>query len=524
MPLDPINWPLVYHNAVCVVFLATSVCLAFFVLFKNPLRSVNITFFGLTYSTAIIYATHLIGVNTGNIFLADAALQWNLIIVPLVAFNNHLVFAVLGKEWQQRYWIASVYLLATVLTVFFITYPRLFLDMPVPKMYFNYYYVPGEFYWLMRVYQNIIPVYFLTHLVLAFRGSVGILRARLRYFLIGLCYGYTASVFILPLMYDIEINPMYAMTFGLYTVFFAYAILKYELLSIRVLAKRALLYFFLIVAVSFMIISANYFSDLAADRFEGFPAWAVPLLSGVVSVFIGYLVWRKIKEVDALKYEFVNVVTHKFRTPLTHIKWVAETIAGTEKLDEARELAKQIKSADNRLIELTNILIEGTDVENKNYRYRFSSLSINELFKETEEPYVQFGKNYGVKFINDLPDGLPHIFADKQRIMSVFQIVLENAFTYAKKSGGEVRLTAMASKASVTIQIKDTGIGIANFDMGRVFSKFFRTKEATKIDTEGIGIGLFIAKQIVIRHGGKIWIESEGEGMGTTVFIRLKRS
>ncbi|MDP2668228.1 MAG: ATP-binding protein [bacterium] len=517
-----VNWPLVYHNIVSVVFLLTSLWLAFFVLFKNPLKSVNITFFGLTSASAIVYFTHLVGVNTENIFIADAALQWNLIIVPLVAFNNHLVFAVLGQEWKKRYWIASVYLVATVITVFFILNPRMFLDWPVPKMYFNFYYVPGDYYWVMRVFQNIVPVYFLYHLAMAFWRSMGMERKRLQYFLFGLVYGYGASVFILFLMYDIQVNPIYAMTFGLYTVFFAYGILKYELLEIRVVAKRALGYVVAITSISFVIIGANYFSRMATEKIPGFPEWAVPSFSAIFVVVIGYFLWKKIHEVDELKYEFITIVTHKFRTPLTFIKWASESVLNGEKKESVGEQVKKISEANEKLIGLTNSLIEVTGAEEGDYLYHFEGVQIDALWKEIVATQKEKLTEKSIT-LNFSPNLNFYIQADKKRIFSVLNVLFENALMYTP-SGGTIKIETRRGIFKVFSCITDTGIGIPKKDVPKVFSKFFRSKNAFHVDTEGIGIGLYISRNVLKNHGGKISVFSAGEGKGTTFCMTLKKA
>jgi two-component system sensor histidine kinase VicK len=114
---------------------------------------------------------------------------------------------------------------------------------------------------------------------------------------------------------------------------------------------------------------------------------------------------------------------------------------------------------------------------------------------------------------------LPKIRFDSERIKLALQNLVDNAIAYTP-SGGKVEVSLKRKKNCVEVAVKDTGVGIPKEQASRVFSKFFRGSNVVKLDTEGTGLGLYITKNIIEKHGGKIWFESK-EGKGTTFYFTL---
>jgi signal transduction histidine kinase len=124
-----------------------------------------------------------------------------------------------------------------------------------------------------------------------------------------------------------------------------------------------------------------------------------------------------------------------------------------------------------------------------------------------------------LKFKFKKPKGLPKVRVDIEKISLAIQNLLENAIRY-NKIGGEIELVLKKKDSEIEFSIRDTGIGIPKNQQERIFTKFFRAPNALKLETEGSGLGLFIVKNIIEAHGGRIWFESE-EGKGTTFYFTL---
>lgn len=230
---------------------------------------------------------------------------------------------------------------------------------------------------------------------------------------------------------------------------------------------------------------------------------------------------RKAGENEDLKYEFITIIAHKFRTPLTQIKWSTENLLTDETNPYRKQSLLDISSSNENLIKLTGTLVELTDSANSaSGSYKFERTNLCELVKNSvdQAKTVFHEKNI---FLS-VTCSEPLIFAsiDRPRIEFVLQTILDNACTYTPP-GRNVSVSIISDGNSATIAVTDSGIGIDPKDMGRLFSKFYRSKEAKATDTEGMGIGLYLALSIVKRHHGRVDAISDGIGLGSTFSVTL---
>ncbi len=240
-----------------------------------------------------------------------------------------------------------------------------------------------------------------------------------------------------------------------------------------------------------------------------------------ILVVAGFFLWKKIKEDDSLKYEFVTIVTHKFRTPLTQIKWETEAMLLSEADQEKRQNLLDMKESSEKLIGLTGTLVELLNVNNTwKTIYSFEPTSLCEYVKEVAEPHEADFRKKGITFTLICPPEPVFANIDKERLKYALQILLDNAHNYTPQ-GGRVDIVIEKKEAKACISVVDTGIGINFTDKLHLFTKFYRADNAVKTDTEGFGIGLFLAKSVVKRHKGKIEATSEGQNKGSTFTISL---
>jgi len=237
-------------------------------------------------------------------------------------------------------------------------------------------------------------------------------------------------------------------------------------------------------------------------------------------VIIGAYVWGKIKEVDVLKYEFINNVTHKFRTPLTHIRWLVEDLRGNVTPEEKDKVIEQIQYASMRLFELTNVVIDTARDSNDDYLYRFVPGDLSAMIKEIADNHAEQTKVKEQQVVLQLPEKTPLTPFDNRRLQFAVQILFENAMIYTPK-GGKITIRVVVEKHDLLFQISDSGIGIPKEELPHLFSKFYRAQNARRTDTEGMGIGLFMSKNIIEKHHGRIWAESNGVNQGSTFSFTL---
>ncbi len=227
------------------------------------------------------------------------------------------------------------------------------------------------------------------------------------------------------------------------------------------------------------------------------------------------------KFVERLKTEFVSLSAHQLRTPLSGIKWALAMALEEPKLDEKsrKDLIKKAFLANERLIRIVNDLLDVTRIEEGRYIYKLTSVDFVKIVKEVLELYSQKAKEKNIDLKVFLPEIEVNVEADAEKIKIAVQNLVENAIFYTP-SGKEVEIGLKTKEKELEFYVRDQGIGIPKSERSRVFTKFYRSAKAMRMETEGSGLGLFITKNIIEAHGGKIWFESE-EGKGSTFYFTL---
>ena len=227
---------------------------------------------------------------------------------------------------------------------------------------------------------------------------------------------------------------------------------------------------------------------------------------------------EELRELDRLKSEFVSVAAHQLRTPLSGIKWTLDMVL-SESLGplsiEQKSFVMKCYESNERMIVLINDMLSVDRLDSGKLKYRLVPTQIldlldNVLFEMTSSVSQ---KRLEMSFVNK-DRNLPQVLIDPEKMRAVLQNLLENSIKYSPE-GGKIKIDFQVIEGFVQVSIKDSGIGISEEDKKNVFKRFFRAENAIKIETDGSGLGLFIAKGIIEKHGGKIWFESS-LGQGTT--------
>ena len=227
------------------------------------------------------------------------------------------------------------------------------------------------------------------------------------------------------------------------------------------------------------------------------------------------------KYLDRMKTEYVTIMSHKFLTPLTNIKWSADFLLNGEvEIKRREENIKNILNNADKLVKLTSYLLNIAEIEEGLFGYTFEKLDMNSILEEVIQNYSEESRQKEVKVIYDGPkDGFCFVKGDKSRLNAAVSNYLDNAIKYTLK-GGEVKISLEKSGGEIKVSVRDNGIGISPESVQSLFSKFFRDKRAKEVHTEGSGIGLFIVKNIIERHGGKAGYLADG-GKGSIFFLTL---
>jgi PAS domain S-box-containing protein len=229
------------------------------------------------------------------------------------------------------------------------------------------------------------------------------------------------------------------------------------------------------------------------------------------------------KTVEKMKTEFVSLAAHQLRTPLSAIKWTLRMLLDGDLGDiteEQRNFIEKTYKSNERMINLINDLLDVTRIEEGKYLYKPVRAQIETIIKFVVDSVQDEAHNRQLKVEFKAPKRkLPSVLVDVEKIRLAIQNLIDNGIRY-NKPGGKVTVSVDYVKKELEIMVKDTGVGIPADQQERIFTKFFRAANVMRMDTEGSGIGLFITKNIIEAHGGRIWFESE-EGKGTTFFFSL---
>lgn len=227
----------------------------------------------------------------------------------------------------------------------------------------------------------------------------------------------------------------------------------------------------------------------------------------------------RLEQVEGMRRQLVGDVTHELRTPLTTIKGSMEGLMDGI-LPANEETYQQIYLEADRLQRLVDDLQELSRVEAKAYELRLKTASVINLIGTAVARLKRQYEEKGVLIEQEIPENIPPVQVDEDRIIQVLINLLGNALQYTP-SGGKVSIAVLDNDHKVQISIRDTGIGIASEHLPHLFTRFYRADKSRSRAGGGSGIGLTIAKHLVEAHGGRIWVTSPGINKGSSFVFTL---
>jgi PAS domain S-box-containing protein len=232
---------------------------------------------------------------------------------------------------------------------------------------------------------------------------------------------------------------------------------------------------------------------------------------------------RKERELEQAKNDFLSIAAHQLRTPLGSMRWSIELLSNGDVGDlpsPALEILSQMHQNNKRLIDLVNRLLDVSRIDQgrvKNEPKTVDILTIVTGVYAEMNPEAA-GKNISIQI--DVTDKQQlRGMADPQLLHEIIQNLVANSIKYTP-SGGKVIISGESSAPYVILTISDNGMGITKSDQEKIFSKFFRAKNAVLSETGGTGLGLFVVKSYVESWGGSVWFKSE-EGKGSTFYVKI---
>jgi signal transduction histidine kinase len=236
--------------------------------------------------------------------------------------------------------------------------------------------------------------------------------------------------------------------------------------------------------------------------------------------------YEEVKKANEAKSEFVSMVAHELKIPMTSIKGYARLLdmgAAGEVSDTAKDFLSTIGNNVDRMDRLVQDLLDIARIEAGRLHLEMGPVSLKEVVDDVVKAIRKEIEERGLSLAVAVPEDLPQVWGDRNRLAQVLTNLLSNAYKYTRK-GGEIRLVVNGQAADrLEISVSDTGIGISPEDQSKLFTKFFRADDPTVREVPGSGLGLSIVKNLVEMHGGQVWVKSE-PGVGSTFTFSLPLS
>lgn len=229
------------------------------------------------------------------------------------------------------------------------------------------------------------------------------------------------------------------------------------------------------------------------------------------------------QRIEKVKADFISITAHQLRTPLSGIKWSLKMLLEGDLgrvSSKQKMLLSKTYTTNERMIGLVRDLLDVVKIEEGYFGYQFATGYLEPLIEDIVETFQPIAEEKKVELIYIYPKGSPvPLMLDEERIRFASQALIENSIFYTAAKG-KVVVSLHYSQDGVEMRIEDTGVGIPEDEQSRLFTKFFRGSNVVRMATEGSGLGLFIAKNIIEAHGGRMWFESK-IGEGTTFHFFL---
>ncbi|MFC1789375.1 sensor histidine kinase [Patescibacteria group bacterium] len=281
---------------------------------------------------------------------------------------------------------------------------------------------------------------------------------------------------------------------------------------------------FLFLIMGLLIIGASLGTYAIGNKYIEDPQIVslIVIVLAVILVIIAFIItqnFEHLAEANRLKSEFVSIVSHQLRSPLTNLRWAIDFLLSGDVGDKKTDYFEILKENAHRMSALIDDLLIVSRLEQSRLPMKKTEISLENLVKEVIDDSNIFAEASHIKIDFQSEENLPKIFIDSSQIKLTIENLLNNAIRYTKDKG---RVSIKMSKKNkvLKIEIKDNGVGVPEQDKKFLFQKFFRAQNVLRYQTQGSGLGLYIAKAIVNNAKGKIGFVSE-EGKGSTFWFTL---
>ena len=501
------------------------------VYFNNRQKRENKAWLALNICSAIWsfgYLTMITATSKEIAWQANWVLHAGAILIPLLYFQFIISFTHQYEKFKY-----SLYTVST-LTVFFsiANYSKYFVNDVIPKFTFNYVCNAGPLYTAFAVYFFLLVLYSGWVLLAYIKTAKPEENLRNKFIFFSSLFGFIGGGSVFFITFNIPIPPYPLILYSLYPATIAVAMMRYNLFNIKLITSQILVAVIWILLLIRTFMSANTQDFIMNSSLLLLIVILGILLVSTVKKQLKYLLTiedqaKELKKANVRLNEFMSFASHEIRGPLTAVKGIASNILDGdygEISQSMRDAARQILVRGTDVVALIGLYLNKSKLELGVIKYDFVNINLNDLITTVLISLKASADNAGVS-ITFIPPGQESTWGamvDRATLQEVLYNVIDNSIKYAPV--GHIKISLEVVDKKIQIKISDDGIGIAPDVMPLLFKKWSRAENTERAQIKGNGLGLYLAKQIIDAHKGKIWAESPGEGKGSTFIIELSEA
>lgn len=287
----------------------------------------------------------------------------------------------------------------------------------------------------------------------------------------------------------------------------------------------------LFIVMGFFIILSMLATYVLAQRYTQEPeiaALAVIFIT-VISFIIGTFIvsgFNRLVDAHRMKSQFISLASHQLRSPLSVLKWTLEMGRSDYQTYSPRELENfmtALATATENMVRLVDSLIDINRIDAGTLALHRESIAPGQLANQALKHFETFLQAAHITADLMIQDDLPNVYGDAKRVTAILQRMIDNAIRYSP-GRGSIAIRLEKTEKYVMFSVEDSGIGIPQADQPHIFEKFFRTRSASQMQTEGTGTGLYIARAVIEKLGGNIsFVSDEGKGSRFSFTLPISR-
>lgn len=406
--------------------------------------------------------------------------------------------------------------------------------------------VPGESFWFYALYIFAYLVAGLVVLIKKYGESAGIFKTTIRELIFAVSAAYGIAI-LTSLLSPIFISGSHDLFWGghiavaLLLFAIAFIIIKYYFWNFKVIATELFISIIVIVLIAEIFFASSFIDLVIKTGITILVVLACSFLDASVKreiqsknkitrlLFDINVISKRLKILDKKKSDFLSVTSHHLRDPLTVVRGYAsmflEGSLGELSLP-AREAVEKIFDSSGRLLAMISDFLNISNIESGNMQYKFEDIDAKALVLDLAGDMQGAALHSGLVFDVIIDEGIEQnvsfvTVGDAGKLRQVLSNLIDNAIKYTPQGEVSVLLSKSPDGKKILFSVSDTGIGMSEVTKEKIFRKFSRAEGVSKLYTEGTGLGLYVAKEVIKKHEGKIWGESKGEGHGSTFYVEL---